>query len=279
VELKPNVPLGVRRLIEHIELFEDKRTADLIEELVDEFLEDITSCDPFVQPDGDGDRNVDTPEFQFDVHSLEVKVTVGYPWGKWSDMLEELRLDWLSSPYSWGKYDRKIVSDITDVQKAVEEDGSIPEGDRWQEVWDRLPDHIQIAVDEGISKQEWQLGAQNDIRESLIDSISEFVRDTVDEWDQELRSFKPTEIVFIDRESWKVCGRGMEVASAVRDLTQGAGHPDLREADPSDVGHGRAILTAYRVPEGIDFDPEDADLVQRWGESEGSYSIAVTEAA
>ncbi|MXQ10442.1 hypothetical protein [Microvirga makkahensis] len=280
VELKPNVCWEVKGLIECLELFEDQRTADLIKELVDEALEEITNCDPFVQPHGSGDRYHDTPEFELDVHSLEVKVKVGCSWGDWAELLQRHRLDWVLNPYGKDDLDPGFAAEIEDIKEEIEEDGSAPECDRLQEVWDRLPDHIQMAVDTGISEEEWRLSDQYEVRESLVTSISDFVRDTVSDWDQELKSlFSRAEIVLIDRASGFVCGRGMDVARAVHDLTQGVAHPELRIANPPDLSLGRAILTAYRVPEGIDFDPEDADLVYRWGKSEGSYSLVVAEIA
>jgi hypothetical protein len=208
VEPKPNDYLCVRGVIECIELFDDNRTTDLIKDLVDDFLEDITNCDPFVQPHGEGDEYLDMPAFRFDVHSLEVTVNAGYPWGDWAKMLEQNRPDWILYPYNKDELDTDIAADIEAVKEEVEQDDAIPECERLQEVWDRLPDSIQMAVDAGISEEEWRLDGRDGIREALIDAILAFVRDTVDDWDRELKRLKPTGIVLVDKASRTVCGRG-----------------------------------------------------------------------
>ncbi|WP_457091109.1 hypothetical protein [Microvirga sp. P5_D2] len=188
MELEPNPQWGLQGLTECIALFEDTETGKLVEERVDEFLECVTSCDPFVQPLGHGDRYSAVPEFEFDIHSLEVKVSVGFPWGVWMDVLKRRRPDWLLNPCDKDSLTEDVVDEILTIRQEVEGTSSIPERYRCYLIWDMLSGAAQDAVDASISEAEWRGSGRDEIRSSLVVSISTVLDEEIEAWKQELDS-------------------------------------------------------------------------------------------
>jgi len=186
MELEPNVDWGLQGLTECIVLFESTETRKLVEERVDEFLKLVTSCDLFIQPLGHGDKYSAVPEFEFDIHSLEVKVSVGFPWGVWMQVLERRRPDWLLNPCDNDRLNQRVVNEILKTKQGLEGVSSISERDRCHWIWCMLSCTAQDTIDASISEAEWRGSGRDEIRSSLVVSIFRVLDEEIAFWKQEL---------------------------------------------------------------------------------------------
>ncbi|MPR07816.1 hypothetical protein [Microvirga tunisiensis] len=191
--LEPNIDWGQQGLTDCIELFEDSRTTKLVKESTHGFLECVTSCDCFVQPHGYGNGYSAVPEFEFDIHGLEVKVAAGFPWGSWMEVLERRRPQWLSNPRDKDSLKDEIVDEILAIRREIKDTAIVPEHDRFDDIWNRLSDAAREAIDSGISEEEWRVSGRDKIRASLMASILEILDGTVEAWKQELNAIKQIE--------------------------------------------------------------------------------------
>jgi hypothetical protein len=193
-------------------MFESTGTTELVEEVVDGFLEFATSCDPFIQPHDQDCSYSGIPEFEFDVYGLVVKVSAGYPWSDWTSVLEQRRPDWLLNPCDKDWLTEDVVDEILTFRHEIEATSSILEHDGFNGIWDKLSDTARESIDAGISEEEWRISGRDDIRRSLIASISEVLDETIEAWKQELDGLTQFESLLTNTSAGP--GRGIELDAA-----------------------------------------------------------------
>jgi hypothetical protein len=211
MELEPNIDRSVQGLTECIALFEDAKTRRLVAERVDAFVESVTSYDPFVQPHVHGSVFSFVPEFEFDIHGLEVKVAAGFSWGNWLCVLERRRRDWVLNPCDKDTLKEEVADEILAIKREIEGDSSIEECERWFQIWDRLSGAAQDAIYAGISEAEWRDSGRGKIRSSLIISISKALDEEIEAWKEALDRIVQVQSLLTKMAAEPVCGREIKV--------------------------------------------------------------------
>ena len=126
------------------------------------------------------------PEFEFDIHGLEVKVAAGFSWGHWLFERDSRRRDWVLNPCDKDTLKEEVVDEILAIKREIEEDSSIEECERWFQIWHRLSDAAQDAIYADISEAEWRDSGRDKIRSSLIISISKVLDEEIEAWKEAL---------------------------------------------------------------------------------------------
>jgi hypothetical protein len=211
MKLEPSIDRSVQGLTECIALFKDAKTRTRVEERVDAFVESVTSYDPFVQPHVHGNVFSFVPEFEFDIHGLEVKVAAGFSLGHWWFERDSRRRDWVLNPCDKDKLKEEVVDEILAIKREIEGDSSIDECERWFQIWHRLSDAAQDAIYAGISEAEWRDSGRDKIRSSLIISISKVLDEEIEAWKEALERIIQVQSLLTKMAAEPECAREIKV--------------------------------------------------------------------
>jgi hypothetical protein len=271
MKVRPNVSFDFAM---HMETIEEIGKAD-VAAIVDTWLDQFTSSDALTRAAIRG-RMFYTDDLDLTACHYDAVLATD-AWVYWNDRLDGMCIQWLSNmPCS-----RSLKGDVAaELESAISEltcSGITADHGLIREAWRRLSFDARYEIGLRVSCEALTGDGRDRVRDELIHLLAETVQKDSVHADACVRTLAWSEIVLIDRSTRQVCARGADLAEAARDLRTCLGYPiDLVPAPGASAAD--CVYLAYRVPDCIDFAPEDAALVERWGTYEASFVTQVPQA-
>jgi hypothetical protein len=198
-------------------------------------------------------------------------------WDDWNDRLEELCLEWLSNPANLSRVDSGIAAELDTILNPLRAGGIVPERNLVPRLWKELSFQARREIGLKASADKICSPEREHIREHLVRLHTKRTQEYRKDMDDSIKSYQWKSIVLIEQSSNTICAQGIDMSDAIERLS-GFMLPDvIMKPIPHDTA-GDGVYHAFRVPEFMRFDPEDAGLVERWGTYEGSFVNVASQA-
>jgi hypothetical protein len=198
-------------------------------------------------------------------------------WEQWNDNLEGICPLWLSKPQNRRRLENSTAVEVDMITEALRATGGILECDLPDVPWNELSFQAHEEIGMKASAAILRAPERAELREALVGLYTNLTLEHRGRLDQNIRSYDWDSVVLIEQSSNTVCAQGTDVPYAIDDLSAFRWSRSILEpTSRSTTGDG--VYHAFRVPECMAFDPEDAHLVERWGVYIQSF-IAVASGA
>jgi hypothetical protein len=199
-------------------------------------------------------------------------------WEQWNDQLESICPQWLSKPQNRRRLESSTAAEVVMITQSLRATGAIPECDLSDVLWDNLSFQARKVIGMNASADIMRSPERAEIREDLVRLHSNLIQEFRERVDNDIRSYDWASVVLIEQSSNTVCAQGSDMPHAIDELSAFR-WPTYFLKPTSRSATGKGVYHAFRVPECMAFDPEDAHLVERWGVYIQSFVNVASDAA
>ncbi len=185
-------------------------------------------------------------------------------WEQWNDNLEGVCPQWLSKPQNRRTLERSTAVEVDIIMEALRATGGVPKYDLLDVLWNALSFQAREEIGMKASADIMMSPERAEIRDELVRLHNKLTQEYRERMDHKIRSYDWESVVLIEQSSNTVCAQGADVRHAIDDLSAFMALRYILEPT-SHSTTGDRVYHAFRVPECMAFDREDAHLVERWG--------------